>query len=145
MHLPENERELSKAIQQLVIRCTKQKKPESARYTSDEKLRTNPQEFVCMLCPADRRRRCNSASALVSHHHRSHGYHNPFGRAAVDDSCLACKKKFGNREETLDHIAYRAKKCRHAFLDGCILWATEENTAHADELDRKETAKTGPN
>ena len=96
-----------------------------------------------MLCSADRGRCCNSASALVSHQHRSHGYHNPFRRATVDDSRPACKKMFGNRAKALDHIAYRAKKCRQAFLDGSIPWASEEDTAHADELDRKEAAKLG--
>ena len=47
------------------------------------------------------------------------------------------------RAKALDHIAYRAKTCRQAFLDGSIPWATEEDTARADELDRKEAAKLG--
>ena len=81
MKLLGNQRERVEAVRQLNIRCTKPKKPECARCASDEELRTNPLEFVCMLCPADKRRCCNTASALVSHQHRSHGYHNPFRRA----------------------------------------------------------------
>ena len=82
MKLLENQGEWVEAVRQLDIRCTKLKKPECARYASDEELRINPQEFVCVLCPADKRRCCNTASALVSHQHRSHGYHNPFRRAS---------------------------------------------------------------
>ena len=36
------------AVQQLDTICTNPKKPECARYASDEMLRTNSQEFVCM-------------------------------------------------------------------------------------------------
>ena len=43
----------------------------------------------------------------------------------------------------LDHIAYSAKWCRQAFLDGNISWGSEEETALADERDRKEPAKLG--
>ena len=110
---------------------------------SDDQLMANPQAFVCMLCPSDKRRCCNSAGALVSHQHRSHGYKNPFRRATVDDSCPACGKTFGTRPKALDHIAYRAKRCRQACLNGSIPWASEEETALADENDRKEAAKLG--
>ena len=37
----------------------------------------------------------------------------------------------------------RAKRCRQAFLNGSISWASEEETALADENDRKEAAKLG--
>ena len=40
-------------------------------------------------------------------------------------------------------IAYRAKRCRQAFLNGSIPWASEEETALADDNDRKEAAKLG--
>ena len=96
---------------------------------SDEMLRMNPQDFVCMLCSADKRRCCNSASQ-----HRSHGYHNPFRRGTVDDSCPVCRKKFGNRAQALDHIAYRAKMCRQAFLTVAVL-GLPRDTARADELE----------
>ena len=119
------------------------RKSEGARYMSDDQLLKNPQAFVCMLCPRDKRRCCNSAGALASHQHRSHGYKNPFRRATVDDSCPACGKTFGTRAKALDHIAYRAKRCRQAFLNGSISWASEEETALADENDRKEAAKLG--
>ena len=39
--------------------------------------------------------------------------------------------------------ALRAKRCRQAFLNGSIPWASEEVTALADENDRKEAAKLG--
>ena len=105
---------------------------------SGDQLLANPQAFVCMLCPSDKRR-----CALASHQHRSHGYKNPFRRATVDDSCPACGKTFGTRAEALNHIAYRAKRCRQAFVNGSISSASEEETALADENDRKEAAKLG--
>ena len=37
----------------------------------------------------------------------------------------------------------RAKRCRQAFLNGNIPWASEEETALADENERKEAAKLG--
>ena len=43
-----------------------------ARYMSDDQLLENPQAFVCMLSPRDKRTCCNSAGALVSHQHRSY-------------------------------------------------------------------------
>ena len=52
------------------------------------------------------------AMTRVSHQHRSHGYHNPFRRATVDNSCPVCNKTFGNRAKALEHGAYRAKTCR---------------------------------
>ena len=45
--------------------------------------------------------------------------------------------------KSLDHIACRAKRCREAFLNGSIPWASEEETALADENDGKEAAKLG--
>ena len=143
MNLLDNENEWSKALRQLHVKCSRPKKSEGARYMSDEQLLANPQVFVCMLCPSDKRRCCNSAGALVSHQHRSHGYKNPFRRATVDDSCPACGTTFGTRAKALDHIANRAKRCRQAFLNGSISWASEEETALADENDRKEAAKLG--
>ena len=41
------------------------------------------------------------------------------------------------------HIAFKAKRCGQAFLNGSISWASEEETALADENDRKEAAKLG--
>ena len=134
MNLLGNENEWSKALRQLDVKCSRPRKSEGARYMSDDQLLENPQAFVCMLCTRDKRRCCNSAGALVSHQHRSHGYKNPFRRATVDDSCLACGKTFGTRAKALDHIAYRAKRCRQAFLNGSISWASEEETAVAFSL-----------
>ena len=93
MILLENEEEWSKALRQLDAKCSRPKKPEGARYMSDDQLMANPQAFACMLCSGDKRRFCNSAGARVSHEHRSHGYHNPFRRAIVDDSCPALEQK----------------------------------------------------
>ena len=143
MNLLDNENEWSKALRQLDVKCSRPRKSEGARYMSDDQLLANPQAFVCMLCPSDKRRCCNSAGALVSHQHRSHGYKNPFRRATVDDSCPVCGKTFGTRAKALDHIAYRAKRCRQAFLNGSISWAPEAETALADENDGKEAAKLG--
>ena len=143
MNLLEHENEWSKALRQLDVMCSRPKKSERARYMSDDQLVANPQAFVCMLCPSDKRRCCNSAGALVSHQHRSHGYKNPLRRAIVDESCPACGETFGTRAKALDHIAYRAKRCRQAFLNGSIPWASEEETALADEKDCKEAAKLG--
>ena len=143
MNLLDNEKEWSKAQRQLDGRCSRLKKPASAKYMSDEQLMTNPQTFVCMVCPGGKRRCCNSAGALVSHQHRSHWYHNPSIRAAVDNSCPACNKAFDTRAEAPDRIPYRAKWCRQSSLDGNISWALEEETALADERDRKEAAKLG--
>ena len=80
---------------------------------SDDQLMANPQAFQ----------------------HRSHGYQNPFRRVTVDDST------FGTRAKALDHIAYRAKRCRQASTNGSISWASEEETALTDENDREEAAK----
>ena len=143
MNLLEIKYEWSKALRQLDVKCSRPKKSEGARYMSDDQLMANPQAFVCMLCPNDKRRCCNSAGALISHQHRSHGYKNPFRRATVDDSFPACGKTFGTRAKALDHIAYRAKRCRQAFLNGSIHWASEDQTALAGENDRKEAAKLG--
>ena len=138
-----HENEWSKALQHLDVKCSRPRKSEGARYMSDDQLLANLQAFVCMLCPSDKRRCCNSAGALVSHQHRSHGCKNSFRRATVDDSCPACGKTFGTRAKALDHIAYRAKRCRQAFLNGSIFWSSEEETALADENDRKEAPKLG--
>ena len=78
MNLLECEKEWSKALQQLDARCARPKKLEGARCMTGEQLMTNPQTFVCMMCLGNKRRCCNSAGALVSHQHRSHGYQNPF-------------------------------------------------------------------
>ena len=88
-NLLENVNEWSKALRELDVKCSRPKKSERARCMSDDQLVANPQVFVCMLCSSDKRRCCNSAGALVSHQHRSHGYKNPFRRATVDDSCPA--------------------------------------------------------
>ena len=135
MNLLENEKEWSKALRQLDVKCSRPKKSEGARYMSDDQLMANPQAFVCMLCPSDKRKSCNSGGALVSHQHRSHDYQNPFRRATVDDSCPACSKTFGTRAKALDHIACRAKPCRQACLNGNIPWASEEEMALAAEND----------
>ena len=143
MNLLDNENEWSNALRQLDVKCSRPRKSGGARYMSDDQQLANPQGFVCMLCPSDKRRCCTSAGALVSHQHRSHGYKNPLRRATVDDSCPACGKTFGTRAKALDHIACRAKRCWQAFLNGNISWASEEETALADENDRKEAAKLG--
>ena len=52
-------------------------------------------------------------------------------------------KSSAHRARALDHIANRAQTCRQAFRNGSIPWASEEDTARADELDRKEAAKLG--
>ena len=143
LNLLDSEHEWAKALRQPDVKCSRPKKSEGARSMSDDQLLENPQAFVCMFCPRDKRRCCNSAGALVSHQHRSHCYKNPFGRATVDDSCPACGKTFGSRAKALDHIAYRAKRCKQAFLNGSISCASEEETALADENDRKEAAKLG--
>ena len=74
MNLLDNENEWSKSFD---VKCSRPRKSEGARYMSDDQRLENPQAFVCMLCPRDKRRCCNSAGALVSHQHRSHGYKNP--------------------------------------------------------------------
>ena len=56
---------------------------------------------------------------------------------------LRAIETFGSRAKALDHIAYRAKRCRQAFLNGSISWGSEEETALDDENDRKEVAKLG--
>ena len=142
MNLLDNEHEWAQALRQLDVKCSRPRKSEGARYMSDDQLLANPQAFVRMLCPSDKRRCCNSAGALVSHQHRSHGYKNPFRRATVDDSCPACGKTFCTRAKALDRIDYRAKRCRLAILNGSISLASEE-TALADENDRREAAKQG--
>ena len=58
MKLLENQGEWVEAVRQLDIRCTKPKKPECARNASAEMLLTNPQEFLCMIRSADKRRCC---------------------------------------------------------------------------------------
>ena len=76
-NLLDNENEWSKALRQLDVKCSRPMKSGGARYMSDDQLLANPEAFVCMLCPSDKRRCCNSAGALVSHQHRSHGYQKP--------------------------------------------------------------------
>ena len=70
---------------------------------------------------------------FVSHQHRSHGYHNQFRRATVDNSCPACNKTFESGAEALDHIACRARWCRQS----------DKKKALADERGRKEAVKLG--
>ena len=93
MNLLENEKESLKALRQLDAKCSRPKKSEGARYMSDDQLMATPQAFVCMLCPSDKRRCCNSAGALVSRQHRNHNYQNPFRRTTVDHSCPACSEQ----------------------------------------------------
>ena len=93
MNLLDNENEWSKALRQLDVKCSRPRKSEGARYMSDDQLLANPQAFVCMLCSSDKRRCCNSAGALVSHQHRSHGYKNPFRRALLMTRALRAVRR----------------------------------------------------
>ena len=110
MNLLDNENEWSKALRQLDVKCSRPRKSEEARYMSDDQAVCKPAGFRVHVMPSDKRRCFNSAGALVSHQHRSHGYKNPFSRATVDDSCPACGKTLGTRAKALDHIAQRKRR-----------------------------------
>ena len=62
---------------------------------------TNPQTFVCMMCPGDKRRCCNSAGAFVSQQHRSHGAMT-FRRATTERKQRSWAVKDGLSSEALE-------------------------------------------
>ena len=101
-----------------------------------------------MLCPADKRRCCNTACVLVSHQHRSHGYNNPFRRATINKSCPVCEKKSGHRASALGNIADRAKTRRQASLVAFLGPPRKTRLEQTNLTERRPpiwVAKGGPN
>ena len=94
-------------------------------YTTPEQVTTDlsgipieavPQ-FTCLECPAATARTFTNAKALATHRMRAHG-HKKLSRSFVPPEgplskcCPACKKHFDTHAKVLDHLEYRAKRCR---------------------------------
>ena len=76
--------------------------------------------FVCEQCPPERARSFACMKALKSHWMREHG-HRKLGRSFIHpdcSTCPACGKQFASHAKALDHLEYRAKRCREAMLRG---------------------------
>ena len=135
MILLENEKGWSKALRQLDAKCSRPKKPEGARYMSDDQLTANPQAFVYMLCPGDKRKvlqlRLSPCQSSTS---------QPWV-----PQLLTIRALRATRHLLLEQKRWTTSLTEQsqAFLNGNIPWASEEETALADENDRKDAVKTG--
>ena len=96
-----------------------------------------------VYAPVTRGDVCNSAGALVSHQHRSHGYKNPFRRATVDDSCPACDRDVWLSCKSVGSHRLQSKAVQASLPEWQHFLGSEEETALDDENDRKEVAKLG--
>ena len=97
--------------------------------------------FVCMQCPPERRRCCTSNRGLRSHMFRAHAVGNDARFFVQDSSCPVCKKVFSSRPAAIDHLAYRAKRCRDALASLSPLAVS--TVARLDLADRDKAREIG--
>ena len=92
--------------------------------------------MVCELCPEERARVFNTAKALRTHMMREHGHRKMSRRFVAGTACPACGKDFGSRRKALDHLEYRAARCRRTMEGGGLDELAPEVVAALDAADR---------
>ena len=79
--------------------------------------------FVCMMCPREAARSFNCNKGLRTHMMRAHGVRKASRGfiPAGSSTCPACAKVFESHARALDHLEYRAMRCRAKMFDGTLV------------------------
>ena len=90
-------------------------------------------------CPCNARRAFEKRSALIQHCVRDHKRRTVRQSIVLPDECPICLRSYGTRRRAVDHISYRALKCRRAALaalaDGSAVVLSEADERRLRDLD----------
>ena len=78
-----------------------------------------------------------SERARQAHRARAHGHRSVARDFVIGERCPARSKTFGSRPMAIEHLQYRAQRCRRMMSEGLLPRPSAAAIADADDLDRK--------